>query len=256
MLTGVYINYLIINIMKIKRLISNFCAISVVALSLVGCQDYDNGFTDKVIAYERHFRDMFGEISPEQDWNLATRATVNVATSQPSNVKIYAYDGKNYSIVGDYSNVLGSRTLGFDVVKGVEKILVTDGRTGQKTTVGGSVSFDGRGTRHVHTDEEIVSFTGRYIEFTQSEAEAFKEEIDEIDKQASSYDNTNLSLVTKNFKFISNGPFTLYPVFWNMGFVGGPAAGPPSVLYLVLKSNAHSAVVFRLKSFSGSPALP
>ena len=29
------------------------------------------------------------------------------------------------------------------------------------------------------------------------------------------------------------------------GFVGGPAAGPPSALYLVLKSNAHKTAVFR-----------
>ena len=201
--------------MKIKNLLSSICAVSCVALSFVGCQDYDNGFTDKVIAYERDFRDAFGEVSPEQDWNIATRATVNVTTSQPSNVKIYAYDGLHYSIVGDYSNVVGSRTLGFDVAKGIKKILVTDGRTGQKTTIGGSVSFDGRGTRNIHDKEDIVETSGKYIEFPKEGAEAYIKVLPELNDNSLSYEKTNLPKVIKNFKFISNGDFTIHPVFWD-----------------------------------------
>ena len=202
--------------MKSKKFLSIICAASIASLSLVGCSDYDNGFTDKVIAYERDFRDAFGEVSPEQDWNIATRATVNVTTSQPSNVKIYAYDGLHYSIVGDYSNVVGSRTLGFDVAKGIKKILVTDGRTGQKTTIGGSVSFDGRSTRNIHDKEDIVETSGKYIEFTREEAIAYQKVLPEIGlNDGVPYKDTNLPKVIKNFKFISNGDFTIHPVYWD-----------------------------------------
>lgn len=208
--------------MKIRNYFSCVCAAFIAALSLVGCSDYDNGYTDKVIAYERDFHAAFGDISPEQDWNVATRGNVTVTTSKSSNVKIYAYDGLNYSIVGDYSDVIGTRTLGFDVAKGVKKILVSDGRNGQKTTVGGSVSFENRSTRNVHVGEDgIVSTTGMYVEFPYEDAIAYQKELREIGTENGElgnntpYENTNLPKVTKNFKYISNGDFTIHPVYWN-----------------------------------------
>ena len=207
--------------MRIKNFFSCACAAAIAALSLVGCSDYDNGYTDKLIAYERDFHAAFGDISPEQDWNVATRGNVTVTTSKPSNVKIYAYDGLNYSIVGDYSDVTGTRTLGFDVAKGIKKIFVTDGKTGQKTTVGGSASFENRSTRNVHVGERIVSTTGMYVEFPKEDALAYQKELREIGTDngelgdKTPYDKTNLPKVTKNFKYISNGDFTIHPVYWN-----------------------------------------
>ena len=201
-----------------RALTQSAVAMIVATFAFVACSDYDNGFTEKQIAYERDFLAAFGEISPEQDWNVATRATVNVTTAQPSNVKIYAYDGVNYSIVGDYSNVIGSRTLGFDVAKGIEKILVTDGKTGQKTMVGGSVSFESYSTRTIYDEKDLVSSTGMYVEFPKEDAIAYTKRLPEIGKDKGGdnnpYEKTNLPKVTKNFKYISNGPFTIHPVFW------------------------------------------
>lgn len=40
------------------------------ALIITSCSDYDNGYTEKTIRYERAFYDAFGQIDPNQDWNL------------------------------------------------------------------------------------------------------------------------------------------------------------------------------------------
>ena len=41
-----------------------------VALTFASCSDYDNGFTVNQIKYDKAFIDAFGNIDPNQDWNL------------------------------------------------------------------------------------------------------------------------------------------------------------------------------------------
>ena len=38
--------------------------------SLTSCSDYDNGFDEATIRYNQNFRERFGPIDPNQDWNL------------------------------------------------------------------------------------------------------------------------------------------------------------------------------------------
>ena len=141
-----------IKIMKIKNLISNIGAAFIVALSLVGCSDYDNGYTEEQLKFIQGFKDVFGEIDHSNDWNLAERGSVTVTTSKPSRIKIYANSFGTYKIVGDYEDVNGTQTLGFDMVEGTTDIMVSDGQSAQKVKVGDAVIFSG--TRHVYTGND------------------------------------------------------------------------------------------------------
>ena len=138
------------NTMKIKRLLSFFVPAAMMSLAVAGCSDYDNGYSEQAIKFAQDFRKTFGDIDPEQDWNLAERGTVTVSTMKESEVKIYALTGDEYTIVGDYEGVKGTRMLGFDMVEGTKEIVVTDGATAQKTVPGGVVTFGG--TRTVRPD--------------------------------------------------------------------------------------------------------
>ena len=111
--------------MKTKTLISNAGAAFIVALSIVGCQDYDNGFTDKEIAFQEAFKKEFGEIDPEQDWNLATRGTLHVDVNKETNVKIYSGSptSKSSVLMANYT-VSAPSDLGFDMPEGTEQVYV------------------------------------------------------------------------------------------------------------------------------------
>ena len=81
------------NTMKIKSLLSFFVPAALMTLVVASCSDYDNGFTESAIRFTEEFRKAYGDIDPEQDWNLAERATVTVTTMSESEVKIYALRG-------------------------------------------------------------------------------------------------------------------------------------------------------------------
>ena len=189
------------------------CALTILAaLTFVGCSDYDNGFTEQQISFIKNFKEIYGEVDPTQDWNLAERANVTVTTSQPSNIKIYTKNNNKYKIVGDYKEVMGTRTLGFDVVEGTKDIMVSNGTNALFTTVGESVSFEG--TRAAIIQEADgnhmrVSYAdgedGKYVHFP---IELVKEVTRVLPEDVENLDN-----VTQDFFFVSQGPFTIYPLY-------------------------------------------
>lgn len=126
--------------MKISK---NLLPVVAVAALFSGCQDEDFGYEAQDIKYQKEFKAAFGDIDPNQDFNLATRASVTVSTTSPSRIKIYAKHGDRYKLVGDYAEVSGTQTLGIDVVEGTTELRVSNGSFAQETTVGGSVSFSG-----------------------------------------------------------------------------------------------------------------
>ena len=156
--------------MKMKSLLSFFVPAAMMSLMVAGCSDYDNGYDTNAIKFAQEFRKTFGDIDPEQDWNLAERGTVTVSTMKESEVKIYALTGDEYTIVGDYQGVKGTQMLGFDVVEGTWSILVTDGETAQKTVPGGVVAFGGTRTTYggngVVTINKIENDKGLDLETT------------------------------------------------------------------------------------------
>lgn len=196
--------------MRTKNLLSGICAASFVALSLVGCSDYDNGYTEQQISFIQGFKDVFGEIDHTQDWNLAERGNVTVTTSKPSRIKIYAKNFGSYRLVGDYEDVSGTRTLGFDMIEGTTSILVSDGGTSQKTTVGSAVTF--AGTRHIFAGDESKEIDGQKI-VSVGETEEFEYQYVNAVMKVLPENGNNVDKVTNNFTYISEGEFVIYPIF-------------------------------------------
>lgn len=195
------------------------CVLTILAaLAFVGCSDYDNGFTEQQISFIKNFKEIYGEVDPTQDWNLAERANVTVTTSQPSNIKIYTKNNNKYKIVGDYKEVMGTRTLGFDVVEGTKDIMVSNGTNAVFTTVGESVSFEGtRSAIKQEPDDNHfrVSYAdgedGEYVHFSLQLAKELLRVLPE--------DVDNLNNVTQDFYFVSQGPFTIYPLYrWTSSY--------------------------------------
>ena len=210
------------NTMKIKSLLSFFVPAAMMSLAVAGCSDYDNGYSEQAIKFAQDFRKTFGDIDPEQDWNLAERGTVTVSTMKESEVKIYAKMGDEYAIVGDYEGVKGTRMLGFDMVEGTKEIVVTDGATAQKTVPGGVVTFGG--TRTVRPDGTydgvtITKLTGdveingetfpQYRTYTNDEVTGMLTTVPQGEN--------NIAKVTSDFTYVSTGSFIIYPFYWYTG---------------------------------------
>ena len=218
------------NTMKMKSLLSFFVPAAMMSLMVAGCSDYDNGYDTNAIKFAQEFRKTFGDIDPEQDWNLADRGTVTVSTMKESEVKIYALTGDEYTIVGDYQGVKGTQMLGFDMVEGTKSIIVTDGVTAEKTVPGGVVTFGGTRTTYPGNDvvkiDKIENDKGLYLETTGKTYPKYVEfnSMDDYSKifktvpeigWKASRDKTNLNKVPSNFHYTSNGSFIIYPIFWN-----------------------------------------
>lgn len=192
--------------MRLKNFLSSICAASLVALSFVACQDYDNGYTEQQINFIRDFKAIYGEVDATQDWNLAERATVTVTTSKPSDIKIYAKTNGFYSLVGHYSDVSGTQTLGIDVIEGTTEIMVSNGSTAQYTTVGNSVTFNSASTRGI-IESNHVKKEGGYRTMGSDTYGAWTTYLPE--------GKNNSKKEVNNFTYVSTGEFTLYPIYWN-----------------------------------------
>lgn len=209
------------NTMKMKSLLSFFVPAAMMSLMVAGCSDYDNGYDSNAIKFNEEFRKAYGDIDPEQDWNLAERGTVTVSTMKESEVKIYAFNGEKYSIVGDYEGVKGTRMLGFDMVEGTQSIMVTDGMTAEKTVPGGVVTFGGTRTVNIgdkgnginvsllQTDEKIGQET--YPAYRLATSTELKGVFDAVPQSKYNVDNGK---VTDDFTFVSTGAFIIYPTYW------------------------------------------
>ena len=211
------------NTMKIKSLLSFFVPAAMMSLGVASCSDYDNGYTESAIKFAQDFRKTFGDIDPEQDWNLAERQFVTVSTQTESEVKIYAKVDDAYAIVGDYEGIKGTRTLGYDVVEGTTEIIVSDGKEGIKTTANGVVVF-GQGTRGTAwegTTEGVtvtkLTGTTKINEVTYPGSKSpTNAEIQNVLKKVPEYQyNISNGGIYSDFHYTSTGSFIIYPYYWN-----------------------------------------
>lgn len=239
------------NTMKIKSLLSFFVPAALMALVVASCSDYDNGYSEQAIKFAQDFRKTFGDIDPEQDWNLAERGTVTVSTQKESEVKIYALTGDEYTIVGDYQGVKGTQMLGFDMVEGTKSILVTDGVTAEKTVPGGVVTFgDTRFTVHEGTREGVT--VSRFTNETEINGKTYpaqktptENEIRTVLEKVPEY-TPNLNNVTSNFQYVSTGSFVLYPYYWNTSSIN-----TLGVYYTDANNQYHEVDIYTLNGENG-----
>ena len=113
--------------MKTKSTLSILVSLAVTTIILVGCSDYDNGFTEKQIQFHSDFNHEFGSFDKTQDWNLAERANVTVTTSELKDINVYTEKEGSFVQVGAFKNVMGTRKLEFDVIEQTKKLVVSDG---------------------------------------------------------------------------------------------------------------------------------
>lgn len=243
--------------MKFKNVFAAALPLLAVAGAVVSCNDYDNGYSEKALVYAQEFETTYGAVDPDQDWNLAMRGSVTVTVAKPSKVTVYALVNGLYSIVGDYTGVTATQTLEFDVLEGTTQLIVTDGTQGIHTTVGGSVSFGGGSSAHTRATNEgnnlsdkngqgtnISVTTGQYINFTKEEAKKYEEVLPELNDPECTYEASNLShKITKNFKYVSKGKFTFYPVYWQTG-----AANEVGIYYYDAQGQYHEVKIYDIKS--------
>ena len=128
--------------MKTKSTLSILMPLAVAAMVLVGCSDYDNGYTEKEMKFNADFSRQFGSFDETQDWNLAERANVTVNTSELKDINVYTEKEGSFVQVGAFKNVSGTRKLEFDVIEDMNNLVVSDGDVALRAVVGGMVNFD------------------------------------------------------------------------------------------------------------------
>ena len=243
--------------MKIRNLFSMMMGLMASVLVFTACSDYDNGYDETSLKYIKDFEKTFGKIDAEQDWNLAERAYVTVTPSKPSRIRIYAYAGGIYNIVADYADVNTTQDLYFDVVEGTEYLMVSDGTNAKTAKIGEAVSFSDNvaaPTRAANYGTDLSDRNGNgtnidvyssnnHIYFTKEQAEGYAAVLPEINDNQVTYEQTNLSRVTKNFYYVSNGSFSFYPVYWQTS-----ASDEVGVYYTDANGVYHEVPVYTIKS--------
>ena len=206
-----------------KKILKSAMLVALTAAGFTACSsEFDPGvYTpgDKQREeFAKGFEDVFGKVNPNQDWNLAEQATVGVSGLQGNSVQVYAKVGGKYILVGDYAKVSNTEELKVDVPKGVNDLLLISGNQTQKVKVGGSVSFASQTREGSYGNKGngiVIETTTQTIEMTKEDAQKFTTILPESESSGQSYSNTNLSKVTQDFKFVSNGEFVIFPTYWN-----------------------------------------
>lgn len=203
--------------MKAKKLLPILLSATAFTVGLSGCSDFDNDYTAGKIAYDQNFKDFYGDVSADQTWNMASANTITVNSTATGNVDIFAKNGTDYQLVASYKNVQPGAILGFDALAGTTQVLVSDGISAQKVNVGESVNL-AQSSRAIMTGTTKGITIGKtangdygcdsegYRYFTETEIKAYTTVAPEGEN------NTNK--VTCNFQMVSNGTFTIYPLYW------------------------------------------
>lgn len=208
--------------MRHRQLLSLALTASVgAAIVLTGCSA-EPILPSKSEEYSREFIKNFGVFDRTHDWNHATRTTVDITTTRPTDVKIMAdYDGKRY-IFGSYTNVDGQKTLDVDIPKGVTDLIVRANGRNYAVKAGGTVDFKttapskSRGSRTINggtrTTGSIEMTFGQTEEYKYFPPRAICDFLNLVPENVN-----NITKVIPNFHFTSfkDETITLYPLYWN-----------------------------------------
>ena len=102
--------------------------------------------------YAREFIKKFGVIDPNRDLNAARHAGINIVTTSPTDVKVYAdVDGKRY-LFARGRNISGRATLKFDIPASVKEVIVDAGGEMTVAAIGSTVRVSGTSKKASRTD--------------------------------------------------------------------------------------------------------
>lgn len=192
-----------------------FYSLFTVLALLTSCQEYDLGYTPEQIGYNITFRKDFGDYDMANDFNLAQRGQVTVTPGLSTEVSVYGRLASGWQLVAKYDDVTETRTLGFDIPKGMKELMVSDNISAIRTHVGGEVSLSStRAGAYDYSNGELVVSLNEgdrfsYYYFDKQTAMEFDEFLPE--------DVNNLGKVVQDFTMVSTGEFVLYPLYYNCG---------------------------------------
>lgn len=142
-------------------------------LLVAGCSDFDNGYSKEDILYKETYTDKFGNIDSNQDWNAATRATVNVdltgITDSEADVLVFNANPFSGGELAAAYQVTGSASFMVDLPKTAPGAYVSvvdaDGQTRYSRyveAVDGQVNVSQTSTRS-RADEACTTTIGRVV---------------------------------------------------------------------------------------------
>lgn len=162
--------------------------------------------------YAREFIKSFGLVSPDQDWSVVKRSSITVTSSTPTDVRIMAIvNGKTY-LLGYYTGVSGTRTLGFDCPKQTEEVLVKGGACFEKVALGGEISLSALpASRATDGTDRLPGYSIKNGYYWGSK---YVEAIQKVLPEGKSQNIASTKTVS-DFSFVSTGrEFVIYPVYW------------------------------------------
>lgn len=110
--------------MNIKKCLLNL-SLATAAFTLAACSDYDNGYEENMLAYQRNFEDVFGKIDPNATWNATHHGSVLVDAKEQTQVMVYAQGlGVNLQLRCDVVNAGESKEIHYDAPQGVTKVSI------------------------------------------------------------------------------------------------------------------------------------
>lgn len=210
------------------------------------CSDFDNGYTDKDIAYKEQFYNMFGNADPNHTWNMAQSRSLDVTINSEGTytVKVWTANPRlgesNAFLLGQYDRVPGGATSSFacDMPQDVKTayvgiidengdriILPSEVKDGKV-----SVEFGALGTRTAFSGSN-GSIT--YTAIDKSNGKEFQEGDMDAPLNTLPERQQNIGRVSQDFEYVSTGEFTIYPMYSVTGNAGSDGKGERLGIYLV-----------------------
>lgn len=247
--------------------------IAMVAFAVTACTDYDNDYSERGLAFEKGFNEMFANVDPNHNWNTAVQNHVTVAIPEGQyTVKMYTenprYAKSRAYMLAQYDDVNGGTSRTFDVDmpgnlgtvyvalinKNGDRIILPSVINGDKASVSfPKIQAPMAGTRTVFTPSDgKEGYDDSWSDY-HATAEKWTFGYDEILPvlQTLPEKKNNVGAVTQNLCYVSMGEFTIYPMYsvtdnqgkYSKGLVLG-------VYYYDALGNKHNVDIWQKENLS------
>ena len=229
-------------------------------VGITSCSDYDNGYDDKSLAYKESFIEAFGSIDPNHTWNMTTAGAVEVNINTPGmfTVKVWTADPRmsenNAYLLGKYENVSGGGTSTFqcDLPVTLETAFVgAINEDGNRIIVSAPVKDNRvKATIGISSTKSLVYGSGSNGNVGYNVADYIELSYDDIISPLSTLpeNKNNTGKVAQNFEYISNGSFTIYPMYTITSNKGSEGDGERLGVYTVNADGSKSETVWIWKA--------
>lgn len=158
--------------------------------------------------YTREWVKNFGVMDATQDWNNATRGSVQVdVKGGPKRVRVTTVIDDVTYLLADYPEVSGVQKLEFDIPRGLRDVRVLTDAISVRAQMGGLAVLDESEVLGDIHENGINITKEKYLITDAHEPTHYRDKLPES--------VNNLGKVPNNFQFTSNGSFIVYPIYWN-----------------------------------------